>query len=254
VPDLNNDQFETVYHSSYDKTPPHMMDIHPNIMSDTAFAGKSREELPDWANREADAFFAGTVTSAADRAQTGRPFMHRYRVPRSAMSAELYGDDHMYAIDAFISENPEKSKSDRALADRTRAKSLYAKSDQPELWQTTPVSKQEAVGRGTVLRYRNMYEDAGNDSMLIPKSAMRDRGVEFLGTDEITKDNLLHDYETAQSQSKRAAQVRQDPKLAQSIADEAEERKNRMEESRNRRNQLTLFDMPIDASNVSVLD
>lgn len=236
MPDLNNDQFRTVYHASYDAAPPHTVDVHP------AFADEDRETLSEWKNREADAMFAGTVESAADRAMTGRSYIHRYRVPKTSLSEELYGDDHMYA------EPNNRAEINRAI---------YAKGNQPELWQTTPVTKKEAVNRGSVLRYTNMFEDPGKESVVIPKSAMKDKGVEFLGTDEITKDNLLDDYVKSENSKMRAAQPKSDPKFDQKLASLAiasAERSNRMETNRNNRNQLKLFDMPIDANSVSVLD
>ena len=149
MPKPNSPQFDIVYHSSDYEEPPHL-------------SGKGADS----------AFFAGTRESALDRAIIGREFMHSYRVPKSAMSEELYGDDHMEVAQSVKPERIETM--------------LYADGDQPSLWQTTPVSISDAVKRSKVLRYKNAYEDAGSTSFVIPQGdSMQKLGVEYLGMERL---------------------------------------------------------------------
>lgn len=165
-------QFRTVYHSSYNRTPPHLVtDVWPTDDSGT--------ELDVGATYNKEVLFAGGLDAAQDIKLADRRWLHSYRVPEDAIAPEMYGDDMMPHLDA-------EDMKPRRKRDET-----------PTLWESLPVEPREAMGRGKVLQYRNLFEGAHEvdpesedyledpvPSVVIPLRHMKKLGIQYMGVED----------------------------------------------------------------------
>lgn len=144
----SRDQFIDVFHASRDPKgrPPHMLN-HPT------------EKGP-----EKDAIFAGSKESALDRTgMTGRTSIHHYRIPAHLLSGEVYGDDYLTSGYHRVHER------------------AALKGENPGLWEGIPVDPAKAATRNVVTRYRNLREDEGSISVVMPKHLIQGGQIQYVG-------------------------------------------------------------------------
>lgn len=167
MPKPESDQFKTIYHLSESATPPHTVD-HPQygILDD--------EDLSTRRQGSNDVLF-GTE----EKTLTGlgrRSFAHRYRVPTSSISPEIYSDDdnQIDQDDSFAITTPSWQK-------------------RPQLWQQLPASRLDALRRKTVVRFINEAESVETSgglvhyppSYILPKPHMDELGIKYEGVEEV---------------------------------------------------------------------
>ena len=150
-------QFTYVIHASREETPTHAlsdMDYPRDISADE--------------NNHESAFHAGTGKAARVRNLNDETMYHHvYRIDRSVLDPLMWSDNQ--------SETPPF---------RNRLRDV-----QPMLTESVPFTR-DLIDRNvnskhpTVTPYRNMVEDRGSTSFIIPKRLVG-KGVEFLGTAEI---------------------------------------------------------------------
>lgn len=186
---LNDDQFIDVFHAGRKIDPPHLVphpDSHLQPTNDPTFhEALTRTDVPDgvhlgsvtygeipWNSKELTTT-GDYVSSTMDRRFsdktifTGTPhsvgavhadFVHHYRVPKSSISAEIYGDDD-------ITIAPSRSSGDR-----------------PTLWESIPLRRSQVHKMGKVVQMRNAMEGPGEISHVIPKDSFDKLGIQFVGT------------------------------------------------------------------------
>lgn len=163
MPKPESDQFKTIYHLSESATPPHTVD-HPQygILDD--------EDLSTRRQGSNDVLF-GTEEKTM-KGLGRRSFAHRYRVPTSAISPELYSDDDTGDFGPLLTPDWQK---------------------RPQLWQQLPASRLDALRRKTVIRFVNGAENietAGGlvwnpPSYILPKPHMDELGIKYEGVEEV---------------------------------------------------------------------
>jgi hypothetical protein len=150
-----------VVHVSKSVIAPHDID-HPNIEHH-----RSASQLPNLSDGQKDTLnFANDVVFLGDEDNeghlrsglgSGRDYTHIYEMPDNLTSTERFGDDNSQLLN------------------------LYARSDQPELWEGTPAKRQDAVERNQVIRFTNAVEGVGSQSFIAPKSLIHSGDIKYLG-------------------------------------------------------------------------
>lgn len=153
----SSDQFVDVYHANR-----RVFDLPPHER--TPFGVKGPEK---------DAIFAGTLKSSEERMSRvprGHEYqVHHYRVPQSLMSGEVWGDD-------FLASGYNRVHDRAGIA-----------GDNPGLWEGIPVNPGEAAQRNVVTRYRNMVEDEGSISVVMPRHLIASGKIQYMGASTIKK-------------------------------------------------------------------
>lgn len=172
------DDFITVYHSSDSPAPPHVAP-HP-------YGEFGDLERPESTTKH---MFAGTLRAAS---AFFRPYMHTYRVPKSAVYPLEYSDDS----EAVQYRTGMHDLSDMGFHEHqgmyTTPAGLKAHPDQPQLWAMFAVRRGSAQATKSVVPYRNSVEGIdpvtgrGQLSYVMPKGELFDRlGIQYTGmTDE----------------------------------------------------------------------
>lgn len=163
MPKPESDQFKTIYHLSESATPPHTVD-HPEYgVIDDRNVGEKRKGSND--------VLFGTEEKALGGLGT-RKYAHRYKVPVSAISPELYADDDTELGDTPITPKWQK---------------------RPQLWQQVPASRLDALRRKTVIKFVNNAENVitgegkivrNTPSYILPKPHMKELGITYEGVEE----------------------------------------------------------------------
>lgn len=162
---LHDDQFVRVYHSSYSPLPVHERD-------DTTYAKTIRSRHLAKSNPHGDLIFAGTEAAARS---LGRPYLHKYDIPRGMVSPELWGDD--------------MHEAGQAPAGWT-----LKENEQPELWETLPADA-SLVTPAKAIKFRNSVEDVGSTSHIFHKLSVFPGRVRYAGMDKIEDERKsIDDY------------------------------------------------------------
>jgi hypothetical protein len=154
MPTPNGPQFVNLVHYGEAPKPPHTVD-HPmkDIYENNVWNKEDRRFtndvifMADEDNKD--------MSSAIDYAK----YAHVYRVPSKSLSVEVYGDD----------DQPDKS-----------LELVRQETQQPELWAGVPASREDAVSRGRVVRYKNALEAPGSLSYIVPKSLIASGDAQHL--------------------------------------------------------------------------
>lgn len=163
MPKPESDQFKTIYHISESATPPHTVD-HPD------YGIIDERNVPEKRKGSNDVIF-GTEEKALG-GMGGRKYAHRYKVPVSSISSELYADDDMYEEGTPILPKWQKS---------------------PQLWQQVPASRLDALRQKQVIRFVNNAETVftkdgdeirNTQSYILPKPHMGELGITYEGVEE----------------------------------------------------------------------
>lgn len=147
------------YHISWDETPPH--ELFPGVL----------QNYREGDNRHPDVLHMGTREAAM---QIYRTHLHEYEIDPSALHPVTHGDAEYMK---------EKIENPAYAVHRDFKKKMEG--EQPELWEDVPGDPREAVRTGQVLPYRNFGEDAGSISYMVPKSAIREGRVRYIGVKDI---------------------------------------------------------------------
>ena len=153
---LHQIQFVDFFHASQDEFPPHT-------------AMHDRRQY----------IFGGTKESALDRSEVDvdRPYLHHYRIPRSMLRPEIWGDDLHEPDKKWSMENVHHLADDPG----------------PTLWEDVPADP-DSVKQGEVMQYRNHHEDKGSISYIIHKQdTLRGGPISYVG---VTKLFEPHDSES----------------------------------------------------------
>lgn len=165
--DNMSNQFKTIYHLSESATPPHTVD-HPQ------YGIIDERNLSENRKGSNDVLFGTEEKTLSGLGR--RTYAHRYQVPISSISPELYSDDDNLSNtdDNFAISTPDWQKS-------------------PQLWQHLPASRTDALKRKTVVRFVNeaeSVETAGGlvwnpPSYILPKPHMNELGIKYEGVEEV---------------------------------------------------------------------
>lgn len=148
---LHNDQFIDVFHSSFDEVPPHMI-------APSKFLAGHLSNLPG--NEKGELLFAGTRRAAVSR--SSRDWLHSYRIPKSMIRPETWGDD---------------------LKDPKSGIYTWSQTgEQPELFEMLPADT-SLVNPKTVIKYRNSVEDSGSISHIFHKGSVHSGLIKYLGVE-----------------------------------------------------------------------
>lgn len=148
---LHNDQFIDVFHSSIDEVPPHMIDPS-NWLADRM------NKLPG--NEKGELLFAGTRKAAVSR--IGRDWLHSYRIPKSMIRPETWGDDMKLPEDGIYTWSQT--------------------GEQPELFEMLPADT-SLVNPKTAIKFRNAVEDYGSISHVFHKGSVHSGLIKYLGVE-----------------------------------------------------------------------
>lgn len=157
------------YHISEQETPPHELDPHSLL------------RYSEWDNTHPDVLHMGSRKAAIhiqnSRLYIPRNHLHEYEIDPSIVHPVIYGDSQsMLDISRDIEDSKAKNI-DKHMA-----------GIQPELWESIPGDPREAVKTGQVLPYRNFAEDIGSISYMVPKSAIKEGKVRYVGVKDIQEE------------------------------------------------------------------
>lgn len=163
MPKPEGDQFKIIYHLSENDTPPHKID-HP------LYGQLEDEDMGSKRIGSNDVLFGTEEKSLTSLGR--RPYAHRYRVPVSSISPELFSDDDDDLFGAPTTPDWQK---------------------RPQLWQQLPASRLDALRRKTVVRFVNGAENVDTTggqiwnppSYIIPKPHMKELGIEYEGVEKV---------------------------------------------------------------------
>lgn len=151
-----------MYHISWNETPPH--ELEPvEFMHD----------YRPGSNLHPDVLHMGTRKSAI---QIHRTHLHEYEADPDVIDPVIYGDAQhvMEKVDSEKITSPNIKQVMRGI--------------QPMLFEAMPGDPREAVRTGRVMQYRNLVEDAGSVSFMVPKSAIAAGKVRHVGVQDITEE------------------------------------------------------------------
>jgi hypothetical protein len=172
-----NEGYRVVTHVSGHERPPHEHVRDPNhkIMP-YQLEGKNadRHVYSDDVVFAADESRTKAVRRSFEDVGPSRPYTHSYLVPEELFSQELFGDD-----------------------DGAR---VFARSDEPQLWEGLDSTRKDAVENQRVVRFVNAIEDAGHNSYILPKELIESGQIKYLGTtDESARVTTLASASTQQA-------------------------------------------------------
>lgn len=159
---LNGGQMVKMYHISWDDTPPH--ELEPRLNS-----------LHMWTpqdNVHPDVLHMGTKRSAL---QIYRTHLHEYEADPSDIDPIVHGDSQI-------------AMSRTGGGDKYFNKAMAGV--QPSLWESVPGNPYQAIRTGKVLPYRNLVEDAGSISYMVPKDLIKSGKVRYVGVTDVEKEML----------------------------------------------------------------
>jgi hypothetical protein len=156
MPPPDGPQFRRIIHLSDSGAAPHTVD---HDMADI------------YRNDKTDRKYTNEVVFAADEAdfdvlnkEMYRENVHAYDVPEDMLSVERFGDDDL-----------------EELSGGTYAYPGAGRTSQPELWESIPASRKDAVTRQKVMRFTNSFEAPGKQSYIVPKTIINDGRVRYVG-------------------------------------------------------------------------
>lgn len=150
------------YHISWDETPPH--ELKPTNV----------HRYEEGGNIHPDVLHMGTRDSAM---QIYRTHLHEYEIDPSVVHPSVYGD----------AQNVQE-KANTPGTDTHRKVLEKMKGVQPMLTESITGDPREAVRTGMVTPYRNLSEDTGSISYMVPKSAIASGKVRHVGVKDITEE------------------------------------------------------------------
>jgi hypothetical protein len=161
---LNKDQMVKMYHISWDDTPPH--ELEPT----------SVHRYKEGENIHPDVMHMGTRRAALT---IHRTHLHEYEADPSEIDPVVYGDEQ-WLLDV-----------EKDFPENYRARDIKASMQgvQQGLWETVTGDPRDAVTKGRVIPYRNLSEDVGSISYLVPKAAIQSGKVKYVGVTNLAKDN-----------------------------------------------------------------
>lgn len=157
-------EFITVYHGSESSIPPHERSRRPYWHEDAS--SNTHTELIHAGTFNAAQMRANSSARTASRYEKGadpfnRGFIHAYEIPKSILDV-TYKD-----ADAFP-------------GNMMPAQDLKSKEG---LWEVVHHDSPEAlIGKNMVTPYRNMFEDIGSISYIIPKRLINSRMIGYAGS------------------------------------------------------------------------
>ena len=152
--------FIKAYHVSWNTTPPH--ELEPSNL----------QTFQEHENRHPDILHMGTRRASM---QIHRTHLHEYEIDPSALHPVVHGDSPAM-LEVASSKVPSY---------KTREIKEKMAGVQPELWESLPGDPREAVGTGKVFPYRNLAEDVGSISFMVPKSAIASGAVRYKGVTDL---------------------------------------------------------------------
>lgn len=154
---LNN--YIKAYHISWNDTPPH--EVAPSNLQD----------YQEDENVHPEVLHMGTRRAAV---QIHRTHLHEYEIDPSVLHPVVHGDSEAMRGQSSV-EGWRKEKVDKAMS-----------GIQSELWEDISGNPVDVVRTGQVFPYRNLAEDAGSISFMVPKSAIRSGAVRYRGVTDLT--------------------------------------------------------------------
>lgn len=179
MPKPTGPQFVTVYHASDQLSPPH--EVHYGSTSTDWTPGSTVEQD----NRDPQVIHAGTEKSTEG---FKRPYTHVYEIPAEHQYPVAFGDspemtfrDDRESFDPSTGEpksNPWIDKFQKSL-----------RGTQQGLFESTPGDPKLAIRTGMAVPYRNKGEDMGSISWMMPKEAINENRIRYVGMfDDKTKE------------------------------------------------------------------
>jgi hypothetical protein len=165
---LNPDQFVDVFHSSYFEKPPHEMSVH-EVMKMNALAPVFQKDI-ETVNNMDRVVFAGSREAAESR--WNRDYIHKYRIPAAMVRPELWNDD----LGSEKGEAPIRP-------------THHYPNVQGELFEMFPARITD-VTPTEVIKYRNSVEDRGSISHIMPKEAINNGTIQYLGMEQVRGNHL----------------------------------------------------------------
>lgn len=156
MPAPTGPQFQTVFHSSVSQTPPHL--VTPN-----------RDDIEGYDNAHPDVIHAGTRQAALDITgiHGNRDFIHAYQVPAEHTYPVTFGDEQ------YLQNEPDKRNK--------RDARVVSTGEQEGLFETLTGDPELALRTNMAVPYRNMGEDVGSISYMLPKSAINEGKIRYVG-------------------------------------------------------------------------
>lgn len=178
MPKRKREDFIDLYHASWHRRRPELTNKggeYDREVDTPKLIRQAREETdrfspsgtlgPKQATWSHHVLYTGPIDTVANLVGTHRPFVHHYRVPRSAIEDLGYGDDM-----EELSQLPSRS-----LAERGHTTTLFS---------ALPLSNRHVVASGRVQTYLNNIEAprANPKNYVIPITHMEDLGIQHVGT------------------------------------------------------------------------
>jgi len=166
-------QFIRVVHSSRSNQPPHEIEY-----PDRAAIERRMADNP-LTNQHPDIIHAGTEESAEAKSSGLRPFHHEYEIELSEAYPVTFGDEE-------FSSNRENTV-DKVNHWEPNNFRESMQGVQPGLFETIVGTPDIALKSNRAVPYRNLVEDAGGISYMIPKGAVG-KGVRYVGVKTVKND------------------------------------------------------------------
>lgn len=161
---INEAQKLRVFHMSWDKEPPHSIEVYRQNINTT--------DAED--NIHPNVLHMGTKKAALGIYRT---YLHEYEVDPDVVDPVVHGDAQ-YMMD-MVQTRPDRHQS------KAFVKNMSGK--QQELWETLPATPSDALKRNVVLPYRNYAEDIGSISYIVPKRLITQGKVRHVGVTDISE-------------------------------------------------------------------
>ena len=161
MPAPDGPQFTRVYHSSDTPFPVHEIE-NPRL--------DKRVRLNPYGNAHPDVIHTGTEQAASTGPLSKRVFMHAYDVP----------SEHIYPV-TFGDEEHIMNEREDSYRKRMFKHSIVKNNIQEGLFETVPGDPLFAVKTNMAIPYRNMAEDHGSLSYMLPKKAINEGKIIYRG-------------------------------------------------------------------------
>lgn len=166
MPAPDGPQFVRVYHSSNEYAPTHELDM--------------RER--NYGNAHPDVIHTGTTQAASTGPLANRAYLHAYDVPLEHIYPVTFGDEY------HILNEREDSQRKRMFNHN-----IVKNNIQEGLFETIPGDPKFAIKTNMAIPYRNMAEDHGSISYMLPKKAIKEGKIIYRG---VEKRDLGPEYDT----------------------------------------------------------
>lgn len=175
MPAPNGPQFTRVYHRSYDEVPPHRVTRDSEIYES------------DEVNTHPDVIHAGTIEAAnAVQDAYSRDWVHEYDIPVSHQYPVTFGD----SFDMTFGPEHEHYNYHPMSTFNERMSGV-----QPGLFESVSGDPFTAIRSNMAVPYRNRGEDVGSISWMLPKRAINEDNIRYVGTRRAKPDDYVDEDE-----------------------------------------------------------